>query len=519
MLKNKLPILITVLLAAVSIEHTVYAAESADYVPQMLSGVELGTFDDNLVLLAQSLLKAGKIIALIMTAVAGVMVAFGIEDGKKSLWNWMLGIGMALSFADFIMFCWGNYLQPIQQINPPADFQFSLADSQNPDINILGSFMIYWQRNVILPGSEAIAPIAMRILLVLTLIDSTIKLSMDLISGDKIKFLIITCLRTGFFLFLIENWVNGIGLMASLSQGFEQMGLIAAGSDYVLGNDSTSTSLKPDSIVNNAMIIWNAIYSQMSFTNIPVAIVSLICAFTTVILLFLTGIEMFMVRIEFYTLALITIPLLAFGTIKQLNFLTEKAIGAMFNLAIKIFVISFLTVIANKLLYDLTIDITEASAAADFWGNISLLLQVVLVACILFFMVRKIPAIVQGLLSGNPSLGGGDMRTMAMDAVNKGSGAAGVAQGAIAKGYASQGMKNGGMNMMMSALGNTAKAGVRGSSPYKSFMGGSELANPKPVAEPVKDILRQGDVANQGKASSSAEQQNITKPFVLKQTK
>ncbi len=37
-----------------------------------------------------------RIIAISMMAIAGVMVAFNVQDGRKAFWNWMLGIGLAL---------------------------------------------------------------------------------------------------------------------------------------------------------------------------------------------------------------------------------------------------------------------------------------------------------------------------------------------------------------------------------------------------------------------------------------
>lgn len=43
--------------------------------------------------------------------------------------------------------------------------------------------------------------------------------------------------------------------------------------------------------------------------------------------------EIVMAYFEFWTMALLTIPLLTFGVIPQLKFLADKSIGAMFNLA------------------------------------------------------------------------------------------------------------------------------------------------------------------------------------------
>lgn len=488
-----------VLLLLLSLHSAAYAGgiSNEEYAAALMTGVELGSFDDNLTYIAEGIISAGRVIAVIMTAVSGIMVTCNLHDANKTLWSWILGIGLALNFADVMSTVWSGYLQPMQTVTP-EEYEFRLIDASDPDVNILGSFMMYYIRNIILPGAQALAPIAMRIILLLTLINACIRLSMDLVSGDKVKFMLSTFLETGFYLFLIQNWLGGINLMASLSQGFENMALIAAGSDYsMLGDDPTSTSLRPDSIVDNALIIWNTIWAQISdngLSNITVSIVSIICAFSTVLVLFVTALDMFIVRIEFYIMALITLMLLPFGVIPQLKFLSEKAIGAMFNLAIKVFVIALLTVVSNKILYRMTVDITEAAEVSDFVGNISLLLQILLTALIIMFLVRKIPDLIQGLLSGNPSLSGGSMSQMAMDTVNKGSGAAGVAKGALSQGYRQSGMQEavqaGYMSggelgaagaalrntpaMTMATAGLTMKAGIRSMPAYQAFMEGQK---------------------------------------------
>ena len=54
-----------------------------------------GNFDTNLTLLAKGAVKAMHVILIVMTAIAGMMIVFGLEDGKKFLWQVMLGAGLA----------------------------------------------------------------------------------------------------------------------------------------------------------------------------------------------------------------------------------------------------------------------------------------------------------------------------------------------------------------------------------------------------------------------------------------
>ena len=62
-----------------------------------------GTFDTNLKTIAKGIVSAMHVILIVMTAVAGMMIAFGIEDGKKFIWQAMLGFGLAFNFGAFLI--------------------------------------------------------------------------------------------------------------------------------------------------------------------------------------------------------------------------------------------------------------------------------------------------------------------------------------------------------------------------------------------------------------------------------
>ena len=162
-----------------------------------------------------------------------------------------------------------------------------------------------------------------------------------------------------------------------------------------------------------------------------------------------------MVRIEFWTMALITIPLLPFGVIGQLKFLSEKAVSTMFNLAIKIFVVAFISTLSVNILTGLVDNARETATSSDFIGNISYFLQVLLYALILFYMTKKIPELVSGLLSGNPSLSGGSMKEMAMSAARG-------AANAVSRGGGFAGAVAGGMKALSEVAGPMAQYGGKG---------------------------------------------------------
>ena len=248
-------------------------------------------------------------------------------------------------------------------------------------------------------NAAVIAPYAVNLTLLLAMIDGAIKVAFDLIAGDKIKFFVTMILKVGFFIFLIQSWVgtnSSYQLMPALSSGFETMGYTAGGAEemvkeYDRASHDSNIEVQSNQIVTNALNFFNIFWEHAQQQNLLTIFIGLVCVVAAVVILFLTALEMFMVRIEFWTMALITIPLLPFGVIGQLKFLSEKAIGTMFHLAIKIFVVAFIATLSVNILTGLVDNARETATLSDFIGNISYFLQVLLYALILFYMTKKIP--------------------------------------------------------------------------------------------------------------------------------
>ena len=432
-------------------------------VASRLSGGGAGfgtTFQTQLSNLAKSLLSSAQIIAVIMTATAGCMVCFGIEDGKKTFWNWILGIGLAINFGDLILSLWS-----VESPTAPTkieDYKLLLKSEDDPSIDILSPFMRYYI-GVIMSGAAVIAPYAVNLTLILAMIDGAIKFAFDLISGDKIKFLVTMILKVGFYIFLIQSWVgtnSNFQLMPVLSSGFETMGYTAGGAEemvkaYSKASPDSNIEVQSNQIVTNALNFFNIFWEHAQQQNLLTILIGLVCVVAAVVILFLTALEMFMVRIEFWTMALLTIPLLSFGVISQLKFLSDKAVGTMFNLAVKIFVVAFIATMSVNILTGLVDGAKEMATSSDFMGNISYFLQVLLYALILYLITKKIPELVSGLLSGNPSLSGGNMKDMAMSAARG-------AANAVAKGGGMTGAVVGGMKALSRAAGPMAQWGGKG---------------------------------------------------------
>ncbi len=443
---------ILALLLVLGVSSTALAASSDSIVA---GGTGLGgNFDKQLAVIGGAFVTLAKVTVLIMTAVAAIMVGWGIEDGKKTIWNWLLGAGIAINFGAFLTETGIVDMANSAGTGPAAPhfYEPDLKDKVG-DMDVLSGFMDSYLNGVIKPGSQAILSPCLKLLLILTILEVGWEMSFKLISSDKVKYLMSVIIKMGIFMFLMMNWID---LMGALGQGFQQIGFLAGGA----GADGAD--LKPDSIYKNGFEIFTTFWEKSSFKSIGLVLLNLVGLLTVVIAMILTSIEMFMARIEFYTMALITIPLLPFIMLNKFAFLAEKAIGGMFNLAIKLSVISFISAMAIPFMNTFQ---TKMAEAKDPWTQPALLFQAVLAALVIYFLTKKIPELVTSLLNGQPNLNGAGMMDMAKGAANTAVGATAGGVGAIQ-----------GANAIAGAVGN---GGVKGT---LAQLGKSKLMSTAPVA-------------------------------------
>lgn len=368
-----------------------------------------GTFDTKLREIAGGIVTAMNIVLIMMTVISGMMITFGLEDGKKFMWQVMLGAGLAVNFGAFMFDVgfWDFADKYAATTNAVTYFQPELAKTSS-EWNILGKFMDNYTQHIITPGAANILPYCLKLLVVLAIIQATWEITMKFASGDKIQYMIQMTLKTGFYMFLMVNWIS---LMGALSDGFEMLGYKAGGNNAASASNIVGNNC--DQIVKFSIDMVNAIWGEASFASLGILLISVCGLVAIVYCLFMTALEMFMARIEFYTMALLTIPLLAFGVTEKFAFLTEKAIGAMFNLAIKICVIAFISSMAVPFIESFTKDFQSTKG---FGSDVAIILQAILACAIIYFLTKKIPALVTGLLSGSPQLGGSSMVDMARGA-------------------------------------------------------------------------------------------------------
>lgn len=409
-----------------------------------------GSFDTNLTLLAKGAVKAMHVILIVMTAIAGMMIVFGLEDGKKFLWQVMLGAGLAFNFGAFMLdtgvWSMANQTPSSAVVEPFKPKIVEGSDdakgaAQVDQVTILGDFVNHYRDKVITPGAGNITPYCLRLLVILTIVQATWELTMKFMTGDKMQYLISMTLKMGFFMFLMMNWIK---FMRALMEGFQSLGTKAGGSALAAGGDLISDAA--NSIVQVCFKMYAAIYSPIasdgstsawrvvktvaSMSNPGLQVIIIIILAVLVYCLFMVALEITMAYIEFYTMALLTIPCLSFGTMGKFSFLTEKAIGCMFNCALKVCVIAFIAVFSKQYLNSLS---DELAKSKDPSQDLALLLQVLLASFLIYMLTKKIPQLVSGLLNGSPQLSGSDMTGALKSAGDSAMSAATMATGTYGK--------------------------------------------------------------------------------------
>lgn len=330
-----------------------------------------------------------RLIGVIMIATAGYLYMSGeLNSSKTTIMRIILATGLLTNL--------GLYLNSSFFNVPQYSFAASAPPMPNAEsLDFVSAFMNYYiwlcQR-----GANALYPYAIGILISLSAIDIALRVAFKM-EDDIIKYILSTTIKIGFYIWLLANWVNGIGISHMLYTGFEQIGYVAA--------FASNSNIMPDSIVKNAFtIIEGSIDRVGAVHGIMTTIVAIIMVFFTIIAVIITAIQLFLSRVEFWTIATLIMPLLALGTFKHFRFLFEKSIGAIFNAGIKVAVISFIISIVNPLLTDM---VNNYQAIDGF--NMAGLLQIVFGCFVIAMLVLKVPNLAQGLINGSPNLSGGDM--------------------------------------------------------------------------------------------------------------
>lgn len=411
-----------------------FGSSSGDVVTQItnFSNVD-NNFQTMLRDLAHAIIGMSREIVTIMTIIAAAMWSLSVQDGQKLLWNYIFGIGVALNASDFLFSLYNTFIAGAGvTIAAPTFEGFTFKTPDNPNVPIVGPLINYFIQ-CMQRGAQILSTYAVNMTLLFAIITTSLNFALELNGGDKIHALVKTLLQTGFYLFLILNWVGGMNVCHSLLAGFESMAYVASGaSDLVASAGSSDLVTAPDQIITSAFSIFLAAWDAIKWTSPLIALVHIISMVASFLLLCLTALEVIITRLEFWVMVTVSIILLPFGMIPQLKFLADKAIGGIINCAIKMFTVTFLGTIGVTMLNGLAKETVQmVQANKDTWfDDITMTLSTLLFALVMFFVVKQIPKFTAGLLNGSPSLSGNDMRQAALEVAAKTSAAAGAVKGA-----------------------------------------------------------------------------------------
>lgn len=264
--------------------------------------------------------------------------------------------------------------------------------------------------------------------------------------GDKFQVFIKKILKIGFFWYLIENWKD-----VAIDQVFETFNLAGA----MAAGASVGDIIKPSEILSKGLEISAGVLGDIvGVSGKNLLAIAGIILLKIILVIFVLGafgfmaIQLFLATVEFYIMTTVSLILLPFGVNKHLGFLSEKAIGSVFSSGIKVMTLQFVLGIGWVLAKDWS--------SINTGDDIGMLAQAGIGACALAFITIKGPDLAQGLMSGSPSLSGGE-------ALNMGKQAAGTALGA-ATGGASTAVQMAGavMQATKSTDGKTGMANLAG---------------------------------------------------------
>lgn len=375
---------------------------------------ETGLPVDNFLTMLQEAAQvwAMKIIG-IMTIFAALMLGIGAMPAFKSAFQLILGGGLATSFGYFLYQIFEPYILS-GSMYVPSD-AYNLTITATGDFNVLAKFMNYFIINIIGPGADRIKPFAILLCLALTTIQGTIDLALDAVKGDKAQYLVTTCLKTGMYVWLIDNWVGGSYMIAAkIFATFEKLGLKASGLDMV----------DVDQIVANAVqsfsVMWDGI-SLLSLGNLTAIFFALVTIIISFLCLCFVALQIFVARIEFWTVSLFSTVFFAFGTCKFTSFLAQKSVSLVFTHAAKAAILSFMGAIIGPMTASMISGMQVRGSGINTWFNngdgLTCGLQLLIFSLFMAFLVWKVPECIQGFLTGQPALSGGQMVQMAMNAV------------------------------------------------------------------------------------------------------
>jgi len=301
-------------------------------------------------------------------------------------------------------------------------------------------------------------------------------------------------LLVGFFAWLVSQWHT---LSQTVIDGFVSLGLKAGGGAMSLGDFLNS----PSKIVMQGIKVCVGLFDYIHtiapgpvefFAHLDTVLMALIACIGVLIAFVLLSIEVTIVVIEFHIVTLIAFVTIPFGILTQTSFLSERAIGYVVSVGIKLMALAIVVSIGTTIF-----DAYTVTATPDINEDVGLLLG----AVVLLMLALKIPAIAGALISGGPQLNAG---SAVMGAAGVAAGVAGVGLAArMAGGAVAAGAQK--VSAARSAAGAISGGGTSGSPGAPGGTGAPGPGGPAP-SSPAGGAARASasEAASQNRASASS---------------
>ena len=305
-------------------------------------------------------------------------------------------------------------------------------------------------------------------------------------------------LLVGFFAWLVSQWHT---LSQMVVEGFVSLGLKAGGGAMGLGDFLNS----PSKIVVQGIKVCVGLFDYIHqiapgpvefFAHLDVVLMALIACIGVLIAFVILSIEVAVVIIEFHIVTLIAFVTIPFGVLTQTSFLSERAIGYVVSVGIKLMALAIVVSIGTTIFNSYTV-----SAAPDINEDVGLLLG----AVVMVMLALKIPAIAGALISGGPQLNAG---SAVMGAAGVAAGVAGVglaarmAGGAVAQAAAGKTVSS--AKAAAGAISGGTQGGAPGGPGAAGPGGGPGSPGPSGSGQPISPGGGGGAVGTSGAGGSDS---------------
>lgn len=288
------------------------------------------------------------------------------------------------------------------------------------------SEMMQYFANTFANATAAIQTVALSIFATLATISIALNHMLKSDDTDHIRLLISEIIRFGFFFFIIYNYQF---LVNAWMQGCFQLA-------EKIAPDGAMQSIDPSAIMKKGYELVQPVLGKISILDLASAnfvklLMTVISALLVLFAYFLVAVQVFLTYVEFYLIAAVAFALIGFAGHNKTAFLTEKAIGAVVALGLKMLVLAAVLGISQPLLLNATLP--AAASEGD-------MLHVFFIALSIALLAWQAPGLAMSLLSGAPSLTAASALGSAVSAISTTIAAGRMAR--AAGGNAAQTVKN-----------------------------------------------------------------------------